>query len=78
METPKTIHFTAKCSDCCFTEVKDEKGNVLAEHDGYVPDFMPDEGGDYVTLDIDIATGRILNWRKDVAEQIETFIEDNS
>ena len=41
MNKPKTVHICAKCSDLCFSQVLDEGGAVIAEHDGYVPDFMP-------------------------------------
>jgi hypothetical protein len=60
----KTISISAKCSDLCFVEAKDESGKVIAERNGYVPNFMPDEHwGDSVILDIDRETGQILNWK---------------
>lgn len=59
----KTIHISAKCSDLCNVQALDESGNLVCEWDGYVPDFMPDQHyGDYLMLDIDLATGQILNW----------------
>jgi len=58
------LQLNAKCSDLFWGQIKDDNGNVLWEHDGYVPDFMPGEHwGDYVELDIDIETGTILNWK---------------
>ena len=60
----KTCRISAKCSDLCSVELRDAKGTVIAEHQGYVPDFTPEEHyGDYVILDIDLATGKILNWK---------------
>lgn len=33
------------------------------DYNGYVPNFMPGEhDGDYVHLEIDVETGKILNW----------------
>ena len=59
----KTVRISAKCSDLCSTQLLDEAGKVVGEKDGYVPNFMPEEHyGEYVMLDIDVATGRILNW----------------
>lgn len=56
------IRINAKCSDLCYTQVMDGD-KIVFEHDGYVPDFMPDQHfGDYVMLDIDLKTGKILNW----------------
>lgn len=73
---PTTVTICAKCSDLCYTEVKAADGFVIAEHDGYVPEFMPgDHYGDYVMLDIDIATGRILNWKP--GDSIQKFIDEN-
>ena len=71
-----TIHINAKCSDLCFASLTDKDGNPVGkDHDGYVPQWMPGEHcGDYVELDIDIATGRITNWKKPTdGALIETF-----
>lgn len=72
---PATIQITAKCSDLFSARCKDENGKELGEYDGYVPRWMPEEHyGDYVELTIDIATGKILNWKKpSVAALRETF-----
>jgi hypothetical protein len=72
-----TVSICAKCSDLCFTEVKTKGGTLLAAKDGYVPEFMPGEHyGDYVILDIDIATGKILNWNP--GKYIQKFIDENT
>ena len=43
-----TLTVSAKCSDLCNVYAQDADGIVIAEGDGYVPDFMPDEHyGDY-------------------------------
>jgi len=61
----KTARVIAKCSDQCSVTLMDDKDSVIARHNGYVPEFMPGEHyGDYVELDIDLETGRILNWEK--------------
>jgi hypothetical protein len=77
-----TVSIIAKCSDLCFTKLKSNKGEVLIEHDGYVPDFFPeDHYGDYVQLDIDMDTGRILNWKitkKAVQETITKWEEKDN
>lgn len=58
------LSINAKCSDLCYTTIENN-GTTIYEHDGYVPDFMPDEHyGDYIMLDIDPDTGQILNWNK--------------
>lgn len=66
------ISISAKCSDLCYVELTDEKDTVVAEHDGYVPAFMPgDHCGDYVQLDIDLETGVILNWKRPTRKTVE-------
>tara|TARA_R110000868_G_scaffold203970_1_gene451987 strand:+ start:55 stop:294 length:240 start_codon:yes stop_codon:yes gene_type:complete len=51
-------------------------GKVVAEHDNYVPDFMPeDHYGDYVELDIDIDTGQILNWKKPTKAELKAQLD---
>jgi hypothetical protein len=69
----KTIKFSAKCSDLFGASLL-ENGRVIGNYDGYVPDCVPGEYGDYVRMEIDIETGRILNWKKPTIKQLrETF-----
>lgn len=68
-----TIKIVAKCSDNCHIKYVNEKQEIVAQGHDYVPDFMPEEHyGDYVELDIDIATGQVLNWKKPTQAQIKT------
>ena len=68
----KTLHICAKCSDLCSASIYDETGKCLGERDGYVPDFMPgDHYGDYVILEIDLVSGKILNWSTPTQAQID-------
>jgi len=61
----------AKCSDLCNVTLIDAAGNEVASHSGYVPDFMPGEHfGDYIELEIELSTGRILNWKKPSKETL--------
>lgn len=72
----KIIKFCAKCSDMFSATIHDKDGKKLFEYDGYVPDFFPDEHyGDYVILDIDLETGKILNWKKPTQEDIDELKE---
>ncbi len=69
----KVISICAKCSDLFSAIIKDKDGKELFDYDGYVPDFFPGKHyGDYVELDIELATGKILNWKipkeKDIKE----------
>lgn len=61
----KTIlRISAKCSDMFSHIIIGKDGNVYREYDGYVPSYMPGEHfGDYVMLDIDPYTGKILDWK---------------
>ena len=66
------MYISAKCSDLCYAELQDSKGNKVAEHDGYVPALMPEKHyGDYVELEIDLETGTILNWKRPSIKTVE-------
>ena len=58
------LRINGKCSDMFFATLETMGGKLIGHvHDGYVPSFMPGEHyGDYITLDIDVKTGKILNW----------------
>lgn len=65
----KTISISAKCSDMFSASLDD--GRV---YDGYVPDFFPGKHyGDYVQLEIDLNSGRILNWKAPTQKDLEIF-----
>jgi hypothetical protein len=67
----KSISISAKCSDL-FTATAHSEHGTVGDYDGYVPDFMPGKHyGDYVTLDIDIETGKILNWKPPTQTELE-------
>jgi len=54
-----------------------DQDKVVYEHDGYVPGFMPGEHyGDYIELDIDVKTGKILNWTA-TATKVKAYIRTN-
>ncbi len=69
MRKYKILSVNAKCSDMCFVSA----GNL--EHDGYVPRNLGIGGWDYIELDIDIETGRILGWPELTDEDIEMAIK---
>ncbi len=60
---PKTIFISAKCASCFFMSVNDENNQYIASYDGNVPSFIPNAGGDYIQMEINIESGRILNWK---------------
>ena len=60
-------------NNCCTPEVVE----VLKEYDGYVPDFMPDEHyNDYVYIEIEIATGKIINWKPNAQKEVNKFVNE--
>ncbi len=70
----------AKCSDLCFTELID-KGKVVAMSDGYVPRIKgvgADGFGDYVNIEIDTVTGKVVGFETNTEETIRELIEDES
>jgi hypothetical protein len=75
--TAKTLSIYCKVSDRFCANLLSDKGEVVHEQDdGYVPDFMPGQHyGDYVILDIDLASGQVVNWTPPSAEEIEVWIK---
>jgi hypothetical protein len=74
----RIMTMTVKCSDMFYCDIKDGDKYLVEGYEGYVPDFMPDEHyGDYVVLDIDLDSGRIVNWRTDSAfkSDIKRFLD---
>lgn len=69
----KIISILAKCSDRCSTSIK-EDSNVILDIEGYAPKIGGVCNGDYIKLDIDIETGKVLNFNK---EDIGKFILEN-
>lgn len=68
----KVLRICAKCVDACSIIFLDEDGNPAREdHDGYVPDYFPEKHyGDYIEFDIDVETGKILNWKKPTQKEM--------
>ena len=74
-----SIFVTAKCVDACHITFLDKDKNDLGERNDYVPDFMPENHyGDYVELEIEIATGKILNWKVPTQKELNDSIEVKS
>lgn len=69
-----TLEIYAKCSDLCTATLK-KNGQVLAMHDGYVPEILSSDG-DAIVMEIDLDTGQILNWKPPTSKQIVDFIAE--
>ena len=71
------ISFGCKCSDMSYMTIYDDEGNEIFEHDGYVPSIKGLGSGDYVDIDIDNATGKIIGWVPLSADKIEELKENS-
>jgi hypothetical protein len=71
----KTLKIHMKVCDQFSATLEDQNGEEIKDYEGYVPDFMPGTHyGDYLILEIDIDTGKIMNWRTPSPAQIEAFV----
>jgi hypothetical protein len=79
MFNAKTISICAKCSDMFSAKLYHKNGHQIGkDYDDYVPRFFPEQHfGDYVMLDIELETGKILNWRKPTEEDLKKMFEKN-
>jgi hypothetical protein len=62
----RILSICGKTSDRCSVKFTDGKGN-LHEADSYVPagiNIDKDGTGDYIELDIDMDSGKVLNFKK--------------
>jgi len=70
------LKISAKVSDSFFCIIYDKDYHSIGEYSGYVPSFFPgNHYGDYVMLDIELKTRKILNWKKVTPEDLENFGE---
>jgi hypothetical protein len=76
----KTLKIHCKVRDEFTASLVDKDGGTIHDQeDGYVPGFMPGEHyGDYVILDIDLETGRIMNWQQPDASELEEWVNAKS
>lgn len=58
------LTISSKSSDLNTIQYKDKNGKVTKSGDyAYVPENIGIGGGDYVELNIDTETGKIVNWK---------------
>lgn len=70
--TVATVSTHIKVCDRFTASFKNAEGKEVLDYDGYVPNFFPGQHyGDYLYLDADIETGRILNWVKPSADDLQ-------
>lgn len=74
----KTIAFHAKCCDSFDANLFDQDGVVIGTYEGYVPKFFPGQHyGDSVEMEIELDTGRILNWTVPTAAELEAILGED-
>jgi len=74
----KELRIHMKVCDGFEAAIYDKDGEQIGQdYEGYVPGFMPGEHyGDYLILNIDLETGRILNWVAPSITEITEFLEE--
>lgn len=72
--TTRYINIVGKANDLCDTTLLNESMTKIYSKDGGVPDFMPNGGGDYIDLLIDITNGQILNWKTISEKKLINFV----
>jgi hypothetical protein len=73
MDKAKTITINGHCRDCFNATLLDKDGKTIASYDGYVSIVGR---GDDIYMEIDLETGKILNWVPPTRKELEeTFGE---
>jgi hypothetical protein len=67
----RTIQFYGKTADCFSCVIKEDGKQIGKEHEGYPPLFL---GSDGISMEIDLETGQIQDWRKPDEDEIEELI----
>lgn len=72
----KVLKIYCKVCDNFTASLADQNGEEIhVQEDGYVPGFMPGEHyGDYLILDIDLDSGKVLNWKPPTAKAIQDWM----
>lgn len=72
MKQPRiaVLQVCGKTADSCSIVAVDSEGKTLADYSGYVPRIFPGGDEDYLDFQIDVATGRILNWPKRMSQKL--------
>lgn len=81
MENIKKMVLCAKVSDRLNLTFCDEQDRPVFEYSGYVPKFFPEadetwNNFDYIVFEIDVETGRILNWKKPSESELNEMEKD--
>lgn len=76
-QTPAVLSIYCKVSDCFSASLVSGDGVTIGtQDDGYVPGFMPgNHYGDYIILDIELATGRVTNWRQPTSDELQQWVD---
>lgn len=70
------LRVCAKTVDRCAIDFLNESGDSVGTRDSYVPGYFPEEHyGDFLELDIDVKTGKILNWKAPTQKELKDSIE---
>lgn len=71
------LTISAKCDDRFSAQLFDQQGNLKGEdYSGYVPKWFPNLWGDYIELEIDTDTGKILNWTPPTKEELDNYFPE--
>jgi len=62
----KVIAISAKCNDRCVVGFPDG-----TNHFGYVPRGIGIGDGDYLSLNVDLDTGRIIDWDREAVLELQ-------
>ena len=62
----------AHCDGTFFAKVVDGEENRKAEYFGYVPSSLGIGGGDGVRLEINLASGKVIDWKLLTLDEVQT------
>ena len=73
MSGSRILLVSAKCSDMCDISIP----HLNIDQNGYVPKGLSIGEGDYVALEINLDTGKIIGWKPLTDQEIVNIFKDD-
>ncbi len=71
------IFVGGKCSDRSWYYIKNEYGETVKDGEGYAPYVKGVSDGDYIEIEIDNETGKVVGWVPMTVDSVESFNEED-
>lgn len=71
------IFVGGKCSDMAWYYINNENGETVKDGEGYAPYIKGVSDGDYIEIEVDNETGKVIGWVPMTNKVVESFGEED-